>query len=103
MNKEIIKNKIESVKKYKYKLQIFKIIFDNDEQYINNNNGIFIDLNKLKEETINKIDEFIKTVETNDKNEISNLKSNFNNKYYNNLNLPRHERRLLKVININDI
>ena len=62
MNLEILKNQIEKLRNMKYMKNIFKIIVENDEQYILNENGIFIPIEKLKIETINKIDEYIKVL-----------------------------------------
>ena len=102
MNLEILKDKIETIENNKHLKEIFKIIFESDEPYIYNQNGVFIPMEKLKPETINKIDEYIKSI---DKNIIKldearqNLKQSNIKKFI----LPKHERNLLKQINIFDI
>jgi hypothetical protein len=65
MNLEFLKNQIETIENKKYLKHIFKIIYESNEQYILNENGIFIPMEKLKIETINKIDEYIKSIDKN--------------------------------------
>jgi hypothetical protein len=102
MNLEILKEKIETIENNKHLKEIFKIIYTSDDPYIYNKNGVFIPMEKLKLETINKIDEYIKSI---DKNIIKldearqNLKQSNIKKFI----LPKHERNLLKHINIYDI
>lgn len=65
MNKEYtnrllnIRKKINTLKNNEYN-EIFNIIKKSNEIYSSNTNGIFFDLVKFKEETINKIEKFIK-------------------------------------------
>lgn len=40
-------------------LELFKIIEDNNASYTKNNNGIFLNLNWVDDETLNKIDDYI--------------------------------------------
>ena len=102
MNLEILKNQIENIENKKYLKHIFKIINESNEQYILNDNGVFIPMEKLKMETIKKIDEYIKSI---DKNiiKVDEAKQNFKNQNIKKMILPRHERNLLKHINIYDI
>ncbi len=67
-NKEIYLNKkrlIESVKKLAKDeiIEIFKIFLDNNIPYSENNNGIFINLNNIKEKTLNDINKYIDYIE----------------------------------------
>ena len=102
MNLEILKNQIEKLRNMKYMKNIFKIIVESDEQYILNENGIFIPMEKLKIETIKKIDEYIKSI---DKNiiKVDEVEQKIKNQNIKKIHLPRHERNLLKHINIYDI
>jgi len=59
MNLEVLKNQIENIENKKYLIHIFKIINESNEQYMLNDNGVFIPMEKLKMETIKKIDEYI--------------------------------------------
>lgn len=45
--------------------EILKILEKNKVKYTSNNNGIFINMNKLSFEVLNEIDEFIKFVKNN--------------------------------------
>ena len=102
MNLEILKSQMENIENKKYLKEIFKIIYESNEQYILNDNGVFIPMEKLKIETIKKIDEYIKSI---DKNiiKVDEAKQNFKNQNIKKMILPRHERNLLKHINIYDI
>lgn len=102
MNLEVLKNQIENIENKKYLIHIFKIINESNEQYILNDNGVFIPMEKLKPGTIKKIDEYIKSI---DKNiiKVDEAKQNFKNQNIKKMILPRHERNLLKHINIYDI
>lgn len=59
-----IKNKIEKFSKDEFK-EIYLLLKKNDEIYSTNSNGILFDLFKLKESTVNKIEQFIKLYEDN--------------------------------------
>ena len=102
MNLEILKNQIEKLRNMKYMKNIFKIIVESDEQYIFNENGIFIPMEKLKIETINKIDEYIKSI---DKNiiKVDEAEQKIKKQNIKKIHLSRHERNLLNKINIKDI
>ena len=102
MNLEILKSQIETIETKRYLKHIFQIIYERNEPYILNDNGVFIPMEKLKNETINEIDEYIKSI---DKNiiKVDEAKQNFKNQNIKKMILPRHERNLLKHINIYDI
>ena len=102
MNLEILKDKIETVENNKHLKHIFEIIYESNEPYIYNENGVFIPMEKLKPETINKIDEYIKSI---DKNiiKLDEAKQNLKQSNIKKFILPRHELNLLKKINIYDI
>ena len=54
-----LKQEIECLHENEQK-EIFKIIKNNGNKFTNNNNGIFINMNKLEGITIDKLEEFIK-------------------------------------------
>lgn len=64
--------------------------------------GIFLPMGKLRPETINKIEEYIKTI---DKNiiKLDEAKQNLKQSNIKKFILPRHEQQLLKKINIYDL
>lgn len=65
-NNENLENKkkfiIEKVRKFNNfeHIEILKIIKKNNIKYSENNNGIFINLNLINEQVINKVEEFVK-------------------------------------------
>ena len=52
---EKIKNEIEMLKKKSHYLAIFKIIYNNNCKYIHNEDEVFINLNSIDSEVIEKI------------------------------------------------
>lgn len=54
-----IKNEIETFSKNEFK-EIYLLLKKNNESFSTNRNGVLFDLFKLKEETINEIQNFIK-------------------------------------------
>lgn len=53
-----IKNKIETFSKNEFK-EIYLLLKKNNESFSTNRNGVLFDLFKLKEETVNEIENFI--------------------------------------------
>ena len=94
MSLDILKTKIESIYEPKQLKHIFKIIYENDEHYIFNECGVFIPMDKLKPETIEKIDNYIKNIKTNVTN-IEALKHTFQEPDHI-LNLSQQEKRIYK-------
>ena len=97
MNLNLLKEKIEEINIYKYLINLFEYIYiyENKENYIINDNGVFIKLEKLKDETINKINE-IYNIYQEEKPEIKikDVKYKIGTKKY--LSLPRQEKIILK-------
>ena len=54
-NLEKLKNEIEMLNKKSHYIAIFKIIHDNNCKYIHNEDGVFINLNSIESETIEKL------------------------------------------------
>lgn len=107
VEKKNIVRKIEQIKNKKYYIEIFKIIKNNNIKYTQNRNGLFIDMNKLSNETIYKIDEYLKTLELNASESDSKLSidsltfSNNDDDIRNilgNCKLTNHEKNILKKI-----
>jgi len=59
-----LKNHIDTLSKNEY-IEIYKIIKINNEKYSQNKNGIMFDIMKFKDDTIEKIINFINYIETN--------------------------------------
>jgi hypothetical protein len=100
MSLEILKSKIENINSKKHLMKIFKIIFDNEEHYIVNDCGVFIPMNKLAPETIEKIENYIQGIKKNI-SKIDELKQSFRSSDEK-LNLPRHEQRIYNKYVFND-
>ena len=65
IEKKNIVHKIEQIKNKKNFIEIFKIIKNDNIKYTQNRNGLFIDMNKLSNSTIYKIDQYLKSLELN--------------------------------------
>jgi hypothetical protein len=63
--KKQLSTKIDELKNKKIYKNIFKIIYDNKNEYITNERGIFINMNTLSDETLTKIIEFLDTIPNN--------------------------------------
>lgn len=61
-----IKHKVDNLSENELS-EIFKIIKNNNEKFTINKNGIFVNLNSLKKESIDEISKFIYFCEKNDK------------------------------------
>jgi hypothetical protein len=100
MTLEILKSKIEIINSKKHLMKIFKIISDNDEHYIFNECGVFIPMNNLTPETIEKIENYIKGIKKNI-SKIDELKQSFKSSK-DILNLSRQERMIYNKYVFND-
>jgi hypothetical protein len=63
--KKILASKIENITNKKEYKEIFKIIYDNNCNYIENDNGVYINLNVLNDDTLLKIKSFLEVIENN--------------------------------------
>jgi beta-glucosidase-like glycosyl hydrolase len=63
IEKKNIVHKIEQIKNKKHFIEIFKIIKNDNIKYTQNRNGLFIDMNKLSNSTIHKIEQYLKNLE----------------------------------------
>jgi hypothetical protein len=63
--KKILASKIENITNKKEFKEIFKIIYENNCNYIENDNGVYINLNVLNDETLLKIKSFLEVIENN--------------------------------------
>ncbi len=97
MNLNLLKEKIEEINIKKHLINLFEYIYfnENKENYILNDNGVFIKLEKLKDDTINKINE-IYNIYQQEKTEINinDVKNKIEKKNYS--SLPRQEKIILK-------
>jgi len=102
-DKKIIASRIDQIKHKKIHLKIFKIIHDDADNYTLNTNGVFLNINNLKDSTLTKIENVlnlydnIKEQKTNNKwtsilqNQYDNTSSNNNND-----KLSNYEKNLVK-------
>jgi hypothetical protein len=63
--KKILASKIENITNKKEYKEIFKIIYENNCNYIENDNGVYINLNILNDDTLIKIKMFLEVIENN--------------------------------------
>lgn len=63
--RKILASKIANITNKKDYKEIFKIIYENNCNYIENDNGIYINLNILNEETLIKIKNFLEIIDNN--------------------------------------
>ena len=63
--KKIMASQIENISNKKDFKEIFKIIYENNCNYIHNDNGVFINLNVLNDNTLEKIKNYLQKLETN--------------------------------------
>ena len=63
--KKILASKIENITNKKDYKEIFKIIYENNCNYINNDNGVYINLNILSDEILIKIKKFLEIIDNN--------------------------------------
>jgi hypothetical protein len=81
-------------------LNFFKIIVDSNEHYLLNECGVFIPMNNLSPDTVEKIEKYINGIKKNI-SRIDELKQSF--KQSNDiLNMPRHEQRIYNKYVFND-
>jgi hypothetical protein len=107
LEKKNIVRKIEQIKSKRYFIEIFKIIKNDNIKYTQNKNGLFIDMNKLSNDTILKIDTYLKTLELNisesdsklsiDSLTFSNNEDDIRN-IIGNCKLTNHEKNILKKV-----
>jgi len=103
-----MKNKIEKLDKNE-SIEIFKIIHKNQINYSQNNNGIFIDLSCLNEQSLIEIQAFLDFIEENKKhiheieNKIKQNKITLDNKFSDNkLNQQKQQSNKYEIILCND-
>ena len=63
--RKILASKIENITNKKDYKEIFKIIHENNCNYIENDNGVYINLNILNDETLLKIKNFLEVLDVN--------------------------------------
>lgn len=80
---KFLKIKIESLDKCHHS-KIFQIILNNNLQFSENRNGIFINMNLLNKNIVNDITEYIKYVNQQEKNlkEVENIKLDFKKDFF---------------------
>ena len=76
-DKKLLLNKINELKNKKRDEKIFNLICKNNINYSNNNNGVFFDLNQLKDDILFKIENIINYYENRQKKDYSKLNNNF--------------------------
>ena len=60
--KNMLKNKIEKIKKKSHLIKIFMIIDSEKKGYVENNNGIFLYIHDLEDETYFKLNKYVSSI-----------------------------------------
>jgi len=110
--KKMIASKIEQIKHKKIYLKLFKIISEDNSNYTVNTNGVFLNLNNLKDHTLQKIERVLniydnlkdKHITSKNKNNDSKWNEYLDNQYKTNSEtsenfenkLTNHEKNLIK-------
>ena len=90
LNLESLRNSIENLDKVHH-INILKILEKNDVNYSENNNGVFINLTKISENTLNEINKYVKYVKLQELelDNIEDKKKDMKKEFYNdNKELP---------------
>ena len=101
--RKILASKIANITNKKDYKEIFKIIHENNCNYIENDNGIYINLNILNDETLLKIKNFLEIIDNN-KNIIPTPKEYIpycSDDNSSDIKLSIQEKNLLKKFKIN--
>lgn len=78
-HKKKLAYRIEKIKTKKNYLKLFKIINEDSNKYTTNSNGVFFNMNSLKNSTIDKIEEFLDELDKS--NEINNLANSIDTEF----------------------
>lgn len=102
MDFDILKQKIEELNNNKQRIKVFKILHNNEDQYVINDTGLYIPISKLKNKTLNELKYFLQST-----NKIKNkvIKPNEaleNLKKSKKSSLSHQEKILLKKIDLNN-
>jgi len=97
---DIVK-KISKIKKKEYLIHIFKIITQDNKDYTENNNGIFIFFHNLSDETYDKIETYINYIYKLHKCNANNSDSQFINSITNDDNKNISNKKKVKIISKN--
>ena len=83
-----LKNKIENLDKTHHS-KILNVLMQNEVKFSENRNGSFVNMNNLNEITIQKIEEILKYINTQEKHlqEVEKIKNELNNDYFSNKKL----------------
>ena len=80
-----LKNKIENLDKTHHS-KILNVLMQNEVKFSENRNGSFVNMNNLNEITIQKIEEILKYINTQEKHlqEVEKIKNELNHDYFSN-------------------
>lgn len=79
-----LKKKIENIDT-RHHIEIFRIFQENNVSFSENRNGIFINMNNINNEIINKINKYLTYIKTQEQqlNNVEQLKSSYKDNYFN--------------------
>lgn len=63
-DKKYIMTKIQNLKNKKHYMHLYRLIKDNNVIHSQNNNGVFINLNNISDEILEKIVQYLKYLDT---------------------------------------
>jgi hypothetical protein len=81
-HKKKLAYRIEQIKKKKNYLELFKIINEDSDKYTTNKNGVFFNMNSLKNETLKKIEKFLDDLDLeNNNSHIDNITNSIDTEF----------------------
>tara|TARA_B100000900_G_C20445177_1_gene660698 strand:- start:351 stop:749 length:399 start_codon:yes stop_codon:yes gene_type:complete len=91
-----LRDKIQNISnKQHHHAEIFSIIKTNSINFSENKNGIFLNMNKLNDQTISLIKRYLSYIENQNKNflQVENIKKEFKKDFFGNLKLKSNESK----------
>jgi len=80
-HKKKLAYRIEQIKTKKNYLELFKIVNEGSDKYTTNKNGVFFNMNSLKNETLSKIEKFLDNLDLENNNSEINITNSIDTEF----------------------